>query len=185
MAEPTGPETGESPLTGFEGGLDRLVRRLIRGCELLTMAIGIWLMVILVINVFTRYVLNYTLFWVDESSELLLVWLMLAVAPIGFHENFHISMSFLADVAPRPFRLGLALFTNLGTVLFFVIAGYYGILSTITEFGSSLFSIPIMRGWVTWILPVSSVVILLVCLNNILAVLRLGDQPPAKGGLVS
>ena len=185
MAGPTGPETGELPLTGFEGGLDRLVRRLIRGCEFLAMAIGIWLMVILVINVFTRYVLNFTLFWVDESSELLLVWLMLAVAPIGFHENFHITMSFLGDVAPRPVRFVLALFTNLGTVLFFVIAGYYGILSTINEFGSSLFSIPIMRGWVTWILPVSSAVILLVCLNNILAVLRLGDKLPAKGGLVS
>lgn len=185
MAGATGPETGELPLTGLQGGLDRLVRRLIRGCEFLTMAIGIWLMVILVINVFTRYVLNYTLFWVDESSELLLVWLMLAVAPIGFHENFHISMSFLGDVAPRPVRFVLGLFTSLGTILFFVIAGYYGILSTIAEFGSSLFSIPIMRGWVTWILPVSSAVILLVCLNNILAILRLGDQPPAKGGLAS
>ena len=184
MAEPNRPMTGELPLTGFQGGLDLLVRRVIRGCEFLTMAIGTWLMVILVVSVFTRYVLNYSLSWVDESSSLLLVWLMLAVAPIGFHENFHISMGFVVENVQRPIRFVLALFINLGTALFFAIAGYYGILSTIIEFGALLFSIPITRGWVTWILPLSSAVILLVCLNNVLAILRLGDQPPSKRGLV-
>ncbi len=171
-------------MTRIERGLDRLVARLIRGCEILTTVIGIWLAVILVVGVFLRYVVNYSLSWVDESSSLLLVWLMLAVAPIGFHQGFHISMGLLADMSPRPIRVGIGLLINLGTILFFSFAGYFGVLSTIIEFGSQLYSIPIMRGWVTWILPLSSAVILLVCINNLVVIVRRGDLPPSTGMLI-
>ena len=134
-------------------------------------------MVALIAGVFFRYVLNSSLSWLPESSALLLVWLMLAVAPIGFHQNFHISVSVLVDRVPRLGRIALGLFINACTVLLFGIAGYYGILNTIIEVGSELSSIPIARAWFTWVLPLGSAVVLLVCLNNVLKILRRGDLP--------
>ena len=151
-------------MTGFERGLDRLVGRLMKLCEYMTIVIGIWLMCALVAAVFFRYVLNSSLTWVDESSSLLLVWLMLSVAPLGFHENFHIRVNAIVDSVPRPLRLVLGLFINACTALLFGIAGYYGVLNTIVELDAELFSIPLMRGWVTWYLPALSAVILLTTL---------------------
>ena len=170
-------------MTGFERGLDRLVGRLMKLCEYMTIVIGIWLMCALVAAVFFRYVLNSSLTWVDESSSLLLVWLMLSVAPLGFHENFHIRVNAIVDSVPRPLRLVLGLFINACTALLFGIAGYYGVLNTIVELDAELFSIPLMRGWVTWYLPALSAVILLVVLNNVLKTIRLGDLPPMAGDL--
>ena len=164
-----------------ERALDWLVGRLIRGCEITIICIGIWLMVALIAGVFFRYVLNSSLTWVDESSALLLVWLMLAVAPIGFHQYSHIAVSLVLERAPRLLRIVLGLFINACAVLLFGIAGYYGIFNTIIETGSELSSIPISRAWFTWALPAGSVVVLLVCLNNAAKILRLGDLPaPAE-----
>lgn len=156
--------------------LDRLVALLMQGCRRLAITLTIWLTIILVVNVFTRYVLNSSLTWVDETSSLLLVWLMWAIAPLGFHENFHISVGVLAEHASRPYRVAIGLFINFATMIFFSITFYYGILSTIAEFNVPLYSIPISRGWMTWVLPASSIVILLVCINNSLAIIRRGDM---------
>ncbi len=172
-----------SSVTGFERGLDRLVGRLIRGCEVVVIAIGIWLMVTLIAGVFFRFVVNSPIIWVPESSSFLLVWLMLAIAPIGFHENFHISVTVLMDRVPRLARMVLGLFINSCIVLLFGIAGYYGIFNTIIEVGSELSSIPIARAWFTWVLPVGSVVVLLVCLNNVLKIFRRGDVPASGHNL--
>jgi TRAP-type C4-dicarboxylate transport system permease small subunit len=167
-------------MTVFDRALDRLVERLIRGCEIVVIAIGIWLMTALIASVFFRYVLNSSLTWADESSSFLLVWLMLAVAPIGFHQNFHIAVSFLVDRAPRPLRVFLGLFVNSCTALLFGIAGYYGIDQTIIELGTELASMPISRAWFTWVLPAGSAIVLLVCLNNMLKILRRGDLPASE-----
>ena len=162
-------------MTMFDRALDKLVERMIRGCEIIIVSIGIWLMVTMIASVFFRYVLNNSLTWADESSSFLLVWLMLAVAPIGFHQNFHIAVSLVVDRAPRLVRVFLGLFINSCTALFFGIAGYYGIDQTIIEMGTELASMPISRAWFTWVLPAGSVAVLLVCLNNMLRILRQGD----------
>ena len=162
-------------MTKFDRTLERLVDRMIRGCEIIAIAIGVWLMVAMIASVFFRYVLNSSLTWADESSSLLLVWLMLVVAPIGFHQNFHIAVSLVVERVPRPVRFFLGLFINSCTALLFGIAGYYGIDQTIIEMGTELASMPLSRAWFTWALPAGSVAVLLVCLNNIMKIFRLGD----------
>lgn len=170
-------------MTVFDRALDQFVERMVRGCEIVVISIGIWLMVAMIASVFFRYVLNSSLTWADESSSFLLVWLMLAVAPIGFHQNFHIAVSLVVDRVPRPARIILGLFINSCTILLFGIAGYYGIDQTIIEMGTELASMPVSRAWFTWALPVGSVAVLLVCLNNMVKILRQGDLPAAGENL--
>lgn len=159
----------------FEQTLGRIVAVIVRLCELLTVAIGGWLMVVLVASVFFRFVLNSSLTWVDETSALLLVCLMLAVAPIGFHEYIHISVDVLLNRLPRRARSVLGIFINLCAMLLFAVTGYFGIFMVIDDFGTQMSSVPIMQGWFTGFLPIACLFVLIVCAHNILQIVRLGD----------
>src|ERR1700685_1868481 len=136
-------------------------------CRLLTIGIRAWLALILVVSVALRFILNASITWVGESCSLLLVWLMLAVAPLGFHEHFHIAIDIVATRASDRVRLPLAMLANLFTAAFFIITFSFGTLSTISEFQVRLVSLPITRGWFAAMLPLSSAAVLLVCLDNI------------------
>ena len=153
-----------------------------RGCGFLTVAIMLWLTLVLVVSVLLRVFLDVSLTWVDETSSLLLVWLMLAVAPLGFHENFHGRRRRACGkiLSPR-MRRGLGLVVNLGGILFFSIILVFGIASTIIDAQVPLYSLPIARSWMTWVLPASSAVIILVCLNNIFGLPNAGTKAPESG----
>ena len=157
--------------------LDGCVRWIIKICEFITIVIGGWVAFILVVAVFFRYVLNSSLTWSAESSTLLLVWLMLAVAPLGFHEGIHISVDLLATHSPRPIRILLGIFINLCALLLFAITGYFGIFLTIDHFGTELASIPMKQGWFTLFLPISCLFVLVVCINNIVKIIQVRDIP--------
>ena len=161
-------------VTGFERGLDALVLRIVRICELIAIFVGGWLTLTLVLGVFFRYVLNSSIGWLSEVSPLMLVVLMLAVAPIGFHENIHISVEVLVAKVARPLRVALVLFG---------VAGWYGAKVVGFDMGRELDSLPIVRAWFTVAMPVASAAVWLVCINNMLKILRLGDLPPRTGGL--
>jgi TRAP-type transport system small permease protein len=173
---------GES-VTGIERALDALVLRIVRICELIAIAVGGWLTVTLVLGVFFRYVLNSSIGWLAEVSPLMLVVLMLAVAPIGFHENIHIAVEVLVAKVSRPLRVALGLFANLGTLVLFGIAGWYGARMVGFDMGRELDSLQVSRAWFTVAMPVASAAVWLVCINNMLKILRLGDLPPRTGGL--
>ncbi|MEX2643740.1 MAG: TRAP transporter small permease subunit [Acetobacterales bacterium] len=170
-------------MTGFERGLDALVLRIVRVCELIAIFVGGWLTVTLVLGVFFRYVVNSSIGWLSEVSPLMLVVLMLAVAPIGFHENIHISVEVLVAKVSRPLRVALGLFANAGTLVLFGVAGWYGAKVVGFDMGRELDSLPIVRAWFTVAMPVAAVAVWLVCINNMLKILRLGDLPPRIGGL--
>jgi C4-dicarboxylate transporter, DctQ subunit len=146
----------------------RLVAKVLSAARLLTITLMLWIALVLVISVVLRFALNVSVTWVGESCSLLLVWLMLAVAPLGFHEHFHIAIDIVANYVSPRVRLWFALFVNVCTAAFFSITCYFGILSTIFEFQVRLVSLPIPRGWFTIMLPVSSAAVLLVCLDNTL-----------------
>jgi TRAP-type C4-dicarboxylate transport system permease small subunit len=166
-------------LTGI---VARIVAIVLRACRLLTIALMLWLASILVISVSLRLLWNLSITWVGESCSLLLVWLMLAVAPLGFHEHFHIAIDLVANRVSHRVYLSLAILANLCTAVFFGITYYFGILSTISEFQVRLVSLPIVRGWFTALLPLSSAAVLLVCLDNVLTLARRKDLPQHPDG---
>ena len=159
----------------LERTLETIVKWIIKICEFLTILIGGWLALILVVAVFFRYALNSSLTWSEESSTFLLVWLMLAVAPLAFHEGIHISVDVLLNRLPRPVRFVLGVFINFSSLFLFGITGYYGVFVAIDHFGTELASIPIRQGWFTSFLPVSCLFVLFVCANNIVKIFRAGD----------
>ena len=142
----------------------------IKLCEFLTIIIGGWLTLILITSVFFRFVLNDSITWVDETSALLLVCLMLAVAPIGFHEKIHISVDIVVKSLPTNLKkLALVIINGFSIILFGVI-GYFGVFMVKNDFSTQMSSIPVVQGWFTIFLPIASCFVILICLNNILQI---------------
>jgi C4-dicarboxylate transporter, DctQ subunit len=155
-------------ISRLANGLDRLVGWLISFCRVSVIVITTWVTAVLIFSVCARVIFNNSIAWVDETSSLLLVWLMLAVAPLGFRENFHISVDVLGEISPSWGRAATTVISNLAAIIFFSIVGYFGVVSTIKEAETPLFSLPIAFSWVSWVLPASSAIIVLVCISNLL-----------------
>jgi TRAP-type C4-dicarboxylate transport system permease small subunit len=59
------------------------------------------LMVILVVtNVFCRYVLNASLIWAEELSQYLMVWMVFLGAGLAFRQGRHVAVEMLQDALP-------------------------------------------------------------------------------------
>lgn len=55
---------------------------------------------IVALNVFCRFVLNFSLYWGDEAAQALLVWLTFLGAAVGVRDRAHPSFDYLARVSP-------------------------------------------------------------------------------------
>ena len=150
---------------------DQVAWCVIKLCEFLTILIGGWLTLILITSVFFRFVLNDSITWVGETSALLLVCLMLAVAPIGFHEKIHISVDIVIKSLSTNLKKLALIFINGSSIILFGITGYFGVFMVKSDFSTQMSSIPVMQGWFTIFLPLASGFVILICLNNILKIL--------------
>ncbi len=69
--------------------LDRISYRINLWVENLVCVIGITMAVIVAAQVFSRYVLNYSLFWSEELARFLLVWLTFLGATVAYFYQAH------------------------------------------------------------------------------------------------
>ncbi|SMC87416.1 TRAP-type C4-dicarboxylate transport system, small permease component [Desulfocicer vacuolatum DSM 3385] len=60
-----------------------------RRVEALLFVMGGTMTLIVVVQVFSRYVLNHSLFWSEELARFLLVWLTFMGACVGYHKGVH------------------------------------------------------------------------------------------------
>jgi len=69
----------------FQNLSDGLNRRV----EVLLFAMGFAMTLIVVVQVFSRYVLNHSLFWSEELARYLLVWLTFMGTSVAYHKGVH------------------------------------------------------------------------------------------------
>lgn len=60
--------------------------------------------IIITVQVFTRYFFSYTSSWSEETSLILLVWIGFLGIAVGFRDKLHISVEFLAERMPTGFQ---------------------------------------------------------------------------------
>lgn len=87
------------------------------------------LMLVLVIvggfQVFSRYILNYSLTWSEELLRYLLVWLVFTAMGVGLRRQAHIGMNVIVEKFPRNIQKMFGLFTDIIAVCFGTIIIYY------------------------------------------------------------
>ncbi len=119
-------------------------------------------MVVLVwTQVFMRYVLNFSPFWIEAAARYFMIWALLLSAAVIILRDEHVRVDFLIQIIPpgiaRPINIVL-----MGVTLFFlIILTVFGLESAITQLDVKDGSLRISMFWPSLIVPVSGFLMIL------------------------
>ncbi len=134
-------------------------------------ALTIVLVLIVLWQVASRYLLKSPSTWTDESSTILLVWMTLIGMAIGFARRAHLGLDYLAEKLPVRQREGLRALVFLVVAAFAgIVLIYGGIGLTVSAFqtGQVMPALQMRRGFFYLPLPISGLLILLVAIEGFL-----------------
>lgn len=100
-----------------------LIDDILENCSLLAL---LSMVVIVVMQVFTRKLLNFVFFWSEEVTLLLLGWFTYMGIAIGFREHLHLEMDMIAGLLPKKANWFLDKVIEFSAFLFGVYLVYYG-----------------------------------------------------------
>ncbi|MCG8566041.1 MAG: TRAP transporter small permease [Desulfobacterales bacterium] len=123
------------------------------------------------VQVFTRYLFNYSFTWFEELGRYVGVFIAFLGAAIGVRTGSHFTMDLIVANLSRAWRRPIRLFTHLLSSGFFVIVAWYSYKTVMRMYGyettSPTMEIPMYLAYMP--IPVFSVVIALrFCIQGIL-----------------
>ena len=155
--------------------LDRL-GLLVDGIEAVARAavLGLTLLVLLVMlaQVFFRYVLNSSLQWSEELAVWGMVWMVFIGSVLLVRRSEHISITTLARLAPPTVRPYLVIFNKAAGLVFLAIVGYYGFEVFGGTFHAKSPSIGLSTRWIKLAIPTGAVLMAVVAVHSIADALR-------------
>ncbi|WP_319563157.1 TRAP transporter small permease [Marispirochaeta sp.] len=91
-----------------------------------TVVIILMAMIVIVVSiqVFSRYVLNNPLTWSEELARYLFVWIVFTASVVVFRENRHMSVDFFVSLFPDSIRKKFDFTVNLITTVFLIVMIY-------------------------------------------------------------
>ena len=115
------------------------------GRNIAWVALAIMVMVIL-LQVFFRYVLNNALAWPDEAARLLMLWMTGLMAPSAFRQGAFVAIDMVPQALPRRPGLMLAFVLLMLSAMVLLVCIHYGWLHTMGfggNFDSSSLKVPL------------------------------------------
>lgn len=150
-------------------------------CGLTTIVVAI-LFAVLVMMIFVQVVLRYgfasSLLWVEELGRFIFMWLMCLGISIGIYHKKQIAVTFLIDWLPAGAKKVASALTTGIVGLFFLLLAYLSFDFAVRNIAaeSSVLFIPL--GDVYMILPVTSVICVIYCLEQVVEIIA---DRPAEG----
>ena len=168
--------------------LDRL-GLLVDGIEAVARAavLGLTLLVLLVMlaQVFFRYVLNSSLQWSEELAVWGMVWMVFVGSVLLVRRSEHISITTLVRLAPLRVRPYLVIFNKAAGLVFLAIVGYYGFEVFAGTFHARSPSLGLSTRWIKLAIPIGAVLMAVVAVHAIADDLRrLANRDFASFGAV-
>ncbi len=164
---------------------------LLRVLEFLVIVIMATLVLDVVWGVFSRYVLGNQSEWTEELANILLVWVGMLGASVGFIRHVHLGVDYFVNKIPGRGRCVIDIGV-LGCVIFFgaavmVYGGGSKALSMLTaDFPKILPVLQVNEGYFYTVLPLSGLIIVLTSIEDMVDKVRLllsGDGAVGKGGV--
>lgn len=157
-------------------------RRFFAGIEALVFVHVIVLLVLIVLQVFTRYIMHAALPWTEEVARMVLVWTVMLGAAIAMERKEHYAITVLSARFRGAARLWVLIITNVLGVVFLAALVYHGAAYMSANMKTVYVSTQMSRGWVYLALPVGSVIMIAsVALHSVEVWYRRDDAPPAAG----
>ncbi len=107
--------------------LDNVIRKINKGVMDVIMIIGISMLVIALIHIFSRYVLNSSLTWSEELLKIMLVWFCLLSASYIAVRRDHVSIVVFKQMFPKKIEHGMDLFMQILMFIASLIVCFIGI----------------------------------------------------------
>ncbi len=144
------------------------------GSIYLAMVLLVCMAVIIIINVFMRYILNSGLRWAEEVAKLIMVWFTFIAMAVGVKQGLHISLHILPKNLPVWADNFLIFLKNIVTLAIAVVFFVYGI--KLVQFTSrSIMPATEWPGFILYlILPIASV---LIASESLMDIFGIEDNP--------
>ncbi|MFC1713201.1 TRAP transporter small permease [Candidatus Poribacteria bacterium] len=124
-------------------------------------------------NVFSRYVFHFSLTWSSELAQYCMIWAAFLGAAVLVNMDEHLAVDLLEKSATRRARSMLRVFVRGGSMVFFIILIYYGIIlvkSTSGQVAASMGFLPM--NLVYLVIPLSGLIMFLGSAVSLLRVFR-------------
>lgn len=112
--------------------MDKITKRIDNLEEILASSLLIFTTFLVFIQVVLRYMFNYSLYWSEELSRMLIVWFIFLGSSMAVRDKAHVNMDALANIIPKAIKDIIDIIINLICIVFCVLVVYGGfkILST-------------------------------------------------------
>ncbi|MFP4305977.1 MAG: TRAP transporter small permease [Desulfococcaceae bacterium] len=107
--------------------LTRISDAVNRGVEGLLFALGLSMSLVVAAQVFSRYVLNHSLFWSEELARYFLVWLTFLGATVAYRRGVHPGVDVLYRRLPAGLQHGCRIAVHLTSIGLFGVMTYFGV----------------------------------------------------------
>lgn len=114
--------SGLSALLGFLSSINQTVLKIGRGIGL---AFMVGMVLVILLQIFYRYVLNNALPWPEEAARALMIWMMALVAPSAYRHAGFVAIDMFPYMLPRKARLILMMaILGLSLVVLIIMLGH-------------------------------------------------------------
>lgn len=156
----------------------RAVQLMDRVLELLLFGVLASTAGIVFVNVFCRFVLQFSLSWADELAQVLMVWLTFLGAGVAMRDRLHYAFDYLVRGLPGRWRRRVVILGHLVSITMTVLLIYWSakVSLLITDWVMPATGMP--RSWVYAACPVGCTFLLIYQIRNLLADARAPALPP-------
>lgn len=107
--------------------IERISAAVNRAVEYMLCFLGMVMVAVVGAQVFSRYVLNHSIFWSEELARFILVWLTFLGATVAYRRRAHAGIDIISKRLPPSGRMAAKAVAHLSTLFFSVILVYFGI----------------------------------------------------------
>ncbi|MDR1044672.1 MAG: TRAP transporter small permease [Candidatus Adiutrix sp.] len=126
-------------------------------------------------QVFTRYLMDYSLYWSEEAMRYLFAWLVFLAMGLGIRRRAHVAIEVLIETLKPNGRRLLALLVMLLILLFCLAFTYYGCKLTMRNLTQLSPAMRLPMGWVYVSLPLGGLLAAFFTLEQI-DILKKGES---------
>lgn len=140
------------------GILQPIRRRLFKTLEAVLFTLVLSLLLLTVLQVFTRYVLHNSLPWTEEVARIALVWTVMVGAAIAADRREHYAITFISDHFRKGFKFAVVVFVNIMGLLFLLVLMKYGIDYVLRNMNTVYIATQVTKGFVLIALPTGAAI---------------------------
>ena len=152
-------------------------RKFFAAVEAILFVLVLSLLILIALQVFTRYVLQASLPWTEEVARMVLVWAVMLGAAVAMERNEHYAITVLSDLFRGTTRKVVLIATNILGLVFLVLLVVYGTEYMAANMKTVYVSTQVSRGWIYLAMPVgATIMVLSLLMDSIEALLDRGGR---------